>query len=359
MNLNLFLLSIFFASAIFSQLGAAYTIKDGCLVDVAAVPEMPVEDHYNAAVSAYQNEQWREAARHFYVVMVGFPVSEYSQESSFYLAICYYHLHEYDLANKTFSQYLQGKDHPRLFQEAIEYKFAIAEKFRLGARRRLFGQRQLPKWSTGGTLALSIYDEVIAALPCHDLAARALYAKAILHRSRREYRDSIDCLQMVVRRFPKHELTPECYLLINAIYLDQCRLEFQNPDILALAEINCCRFQQQFPTEERLVAAEQGILAIKEVFGRGLQETGSFYERKGAPNAAAIYYQSAIRQFPETRAAQIARCRLAALGYPISEPTIQPSESSGTAKGDLQENKAVTSEKREANEGDQAIDWIP
>lgn len=346
------------------QLDAAYTIKDGCLVNTNSVPEFSAEEHYNAAVEAYNQGNWIECARHFFIVMEGFPQSAYAQESAFYLAVCYYNLAEYDQANATFTLYLQGKDHPRLFQESIEYKFAIAEKFRSGARRRLFGYKELPKWATGGTLALSIYDEVIAALPCNDLAAQALYAKALLLRSRRDFRESIECLQVAVRRFPKHELAPEFYLLINQIYLDQCRLEFQNPDILAFAEINFRRFKQNFPKEERLAEAESDVQAIKEVYGGGLSDTGYFYERIQRPRASVIYYQTAIRLFPDTYAAEFAKSRLIYLGYEVPASTCTPNVDQDSRESNdqidaLEEANDDSEEAAEENMDDKAINWIP
>lgn len=326
MKLITIFLSCFLGVASLSQLQAAYTIKDGGLVNVDSVPEMSVEEHYSAAVVAYENADWLEASRHFYIVMTAFRNSNYAQESTFYLGVCHFNLGDLDCANSSFSMYLQGRDHPRLFIDAIQFKFAIAEKLRNGARCRLFGQRLLPKWSSGGALAVTIYDEVIAALPSHDLAAQALYAKALLLRARYEFRDCIDCLQLAQRRFPKHELTPEYYLLTCNVYLDQCRLEFQNPDILAFAEIHLKRFQLQFPREERLVEAEAIIRKIKEVYGSGLAETGLFYERVGKPRASILYYQSAIQRFPDTSAAELARSRLIALGGEIP-PALETNDS--------------------------------
>jgi tetratricopeptide (TPR) repeat protein len=305
-------------------------------------------------VDAYEANDWIEGARQFYLVKAGFPNSTYSQESGFYLGVCYFNMGELDAANDTFSNYLQGKDHPRLFQDAIVYKFLIAEKLRAGARCRILGYKQLPKWSSGHELALTIYDEVVAGLPCQDLAAEAFYSKALLLRSKREYRECIDCLQIAVRRFPKHELAPEYFLLINACYLDQCRLEFQNPDILAFAEINCRRFEIQFPREERLALAQAGILEIKEVYGWGLANTGLFYERIRRPRAEILYYQNAIYQFPDTSAADLSRRRLAILGGALPQ-------SATDCEAPVKEcvTEKTSDEVQSETEINEKIDWAP
>ena len=119
-----------------------------------------------------------------------------------------------------------------------------------------------------------------------------------------------DSFQLLIRRFPKHELAPECYLYISKIYLEQSWYEYQNPDILAFAEINYRRFEKDFPREERLCEIQADLVAIKEIYAAGLYETGNFYERVRRPRAAVIYYHDAIHQFPDTCVAELCRERL-------------------------------------------------
>lgn len=310
----------FFAFAFSTlSLNAAYTLKDGRLVNANLIATMSLEEHYNAGIEAMKACDWRETARQFGIVSINFPLSPYSREAAFYQGVAEYYLEEYEAADEAFAYYLQGKNTPSLFEETIEFKFAIAEKFRCGAKRRLFGTRMLPKFGSGDGQAIKIYDEIIAAVPCHELAARSLYAKGLLHRRRNEFSDAVECYQMIIRRFPKHELCPESFLMINAIYLDQCRIEFQNPDILAFAEINLNRFKQSFPREERIPEAEEKVLQIKEVYANGFLRTGYFYERVGKPEAAMLYYRYAALQFPETKVAEFGNRRLSLLGYsPVS-----------------------------------------
>lgn len=300
-----------------SPLQAAYTFKDGKLVDSQFTATMTLECHYSAAVAALEACDWREAAQQFAIVAVNFPLSPYGHESLFFQGVAEYNLEEYDCADQAFSDYLQSKNHPRLFEEAIEFKYAIAEKFRLGARRRLLGTKSLPKWANAETHAIKIYEEIIAAVPTSELAVQALYSKGLLHWNRRECSEAVECFQIIIRRFPKHELSPECYLMINQVYLDQSRFEFQNPDILAFSEINVRRFAQSFPRDERVCEAEQGLLEIKEVYAKGIYDTGQFYERCKHPQAAILYYRTAVIQFPETQVAELSKERLFALGYVV------------------------------------------
>ncbi len=284
---------------------------------INAAPEnlvsLPVEQHYQLACEAFNNNNWPEAARNFYIVSSNFPETSFGQDAAFYLAISYYHLGEFDLANDCLNNYLKDHRNPHYFLESMQYKVAIAEQFRMGAKRHYFGTKYMPKWGSGSDLALELYNEVIAAMPSHEMAAQALFSKGCLQWDLKSYNDSIESFQMVIRRFPKNELAPESYLFINKIYLEKCKRELQNSDLLALAQINLRRFKEDFPKEDRLVEAEADVMAIKEMYAKGLYETGQFYERISQPVAASLYYKKAMHDFPDTQIASICKVRVVVL----------------------------------------------
>lgn len=271
--------------------------------------------HYNLGAAYYSQEEWRKASNEFEKVIHFFPTSDAAAEASFYLGICYYEMKEYDFANAEFSGYLKSSTHPEFFEEAINYKYSVAKQLSVGYRRRPFKYRYFPKWIEGQSLALEIYDEIVITVPNHELAVCSLFSKAELLFSMREYRESIDTYQILIRRFPKHEYTPESFLRISEAYYQLSKLEFQNPDLLALAELNARKFGEEFPRDERIECAENYAQKIKEVYAMGLCSVGQFYERTKYPNSAAIYYQCAIEEFPDTKVAKYCQRRLNQLDY--------------------------------------------
>ncbi len=295
------------------DLDAAIIYRDGKFMDANDVSTLPLEEHYNLGIAAFNIQDWKEASKQFRIVTLNFPQVAFASETYYYLGIAYYNLEELDFANEAFNCYLKSPGHPKYFQDAVEYKLAIADMFAGGAKKRLLGYKKLPKWMPATSMAIEIYDEIISILPCHELAAQALYAKGCYLYEKKDYRESADTFQILIRRFPKHELTPESYLAINRIYLKQCQSEFQNPDIITLAQINTRKFKQAFPREERVAQAEADVMAIKEIYARGLYEIGRFYERTKKPKASIIYYENAISQFPDTAIAQLCRDRLCVL----------------------------------------------
>ncbi len=313
------------------QASGAWIFKDGKLIDVTGVATHSPEDHFDMAVEAWNCHDWDEAAQQFSLVITNYPNFSRVNEAIFYCGASLYFLAEYDTANNNLTTYLQNSCSPEFLEEAMEYKYAIAEAFRGGEKRRIFGSRRFPKLVSGYDTAIKIYDEIISTLPCHELAAQSLYAKGCLLCEMRDFRCSIEAYQALIRRFPLHELAPESYLAIMNVYLTQAKCEFQNPDLLPLSEIVLRRFQEDFPNEERLEEASNYILELKEVYACGLYQTGLFYERTCKPQASVLYYSSAIQQFPETCVAANARERIGYLlntcpGLDVPEGTLDADE---------------------------------
>ena len=294
----------------FATVQGAYTVRNGKLVNTKTIATQPAPDHYNDAVTAHEAGNWKEAARQFRIVAENFPAHELCSDATFFLGVAEYKAGELDFANEAFNQYIKNKGSSKHFQEAVQYKLQIADDLAGGARRRMFATKQLPKWAPGKDLSAQIYDEVIAAVPSNDLAAKALYAKGQMQWDQGEYKSSITAFQMLTKRFPKHELAPEAYVAISQVYVDESGDEFHNPDALAFAQINLRRFKQDFPKEKRIAQVEQDIVAIQENFANVLYKQGQFYERTNRSKAAAIYYQKAISQFPNTKKADECRVRL-------------------------------------------------
>ncbi len=278
--------------------------------------------HYNLGCTHYNVEEWRSAYEHFEKVIYFFPDSDEAAEASYYLGVCYYMMCEYDFANKEFSDYITASCHPAFFEDAVRYKFCIAEEFRSGKKRRPFTSRYLPKWISAQDEALAIYDEVIVALPNHELTVCALRSKAELLRQIELFRESVDTYQALIRRFPKDEYTPECYVKIAEIFCEQSVQEFQNPDILAFAELNARKFTEDFPREERIACVNELVQKIKENSAKGLCGLGLFYERKHHPQAAEIYYKTSIAAFPDTKCAKFCKARLLLLPFEKEEKDV-------------------------------------
>ncbi|MEN9344350.1 MAG: hypothetical protein RLZZ453_1137 [Chlamydiota bacterium] len=302
------------------SLEAAYLFKNGKLTKTEEVATLSVQEHYALAMIAYEEKDWDELVHQSVILIKNFESTPFALEAHYYLGAAYFHLEEFEYSNRFLTKYLKKQATPKFFEEAITYKFQIAEQFRKGARKHLFGFETLPKWLPAREDAISIYDEVITALPHHDLAAYALFGKAQLLLQDEEYKSSIETYQVLIRRFPKHPLAIEAYIGVSEVYLIQSQQAYPDQDFLDLAEINLRKFRADFPSEQKVIIAEDLFLKMKEVYASDLYDIGRFYERTKKPQAAQIYYTRIQMKYPETEVAVLAKKRADHL-QPLMLPT--------------------------------------
>ncbi len=328
MKNNRLLLSLYLSVAmtlcVSSPLHAEYVLRGKKLVNVKYLATLSDQEHFDAGVAAFEKENWDEALSQFQIVLVNFPSSPLYREAKFYAGVGYFNLNDIDLANKYVSEYLATKIHSEHFEQAWHYKFDIAEKFSEGVRKHLFGLGYMPRivFASKGD-AIDIYDEIVSVLAGHELAVKALYSKGSLLAIMKEYDDAIEAYNMIIRRFPRHDNAPDSYCAIAKLYEEQSKSQVNNINLLELAKINIRKFREAFPKDNRISDAEVMLKNMKEIYARGIYETGQFYEKIKKPSASVLYYFNAIRQFPETDVAKMCRERLEVLHEEVERLSVK------------------------------------
>jgi outer membrane protein assembly factor BamD (BamD/ComL family) len=275
---------------------------------------LPSVQEYNGYLQeAMRDQDWWAVIDYAGVISYHFPESPFAEDSSFVIGEAYYKMGQFELANEYFTTYLNHSTSPKRFEDAIQYKFSIAEMFRSGIKKPLFGSHKLPKIVSGKEDALKIYDDVITTLPHSDMAAKSLIGKALLQAEFEDYKPGIETLDLLIRRFPKHDLAAAAYLEKSHVYLLQCKDKFLDPALLDLADVNLRKFRLAFPREERLAGAEQDLAEMQEIFAENLLETGRFFQKTDKIPASIIYYSKVIAKYPQTKAAATAKEKLESL----------------------------------------------
>lgn len=285
-------------------------------VELLVKNQFTVHAYYSKMIDHYQKEEWDQLALNCKGLIASYPTNPFAREALYYLGVAEFKLGEYEYANKAFSNYLREELTSKFFEQTIRFKFEIATEFDGGARVHLFGWNKMPKWLPAYEEAIEIYDEVITTMPRDDLAAKSLYRKGVLLLRMEEYKKSIDAFQTLCRRFPKHPLAPDAYVGISDVFFTECKNEFPDSKKLELAEINLRNFKTHFPSEPRVEEAHKRLLGMKEEFANDLLEIAEFYERTKKGSAAAIYYATILKKYPETKAAKKSEKRLKVLDVP-------------------------------------------
>jgi outer membrane assembly lipoprotein YfiO len=272
-----------------------------------------VQEFNSYLQGALQTQDWWSVIGWADAISDRYPTTPFAQETPYLIGEAYFNLHKLEYANDYFTTYLNTLTSPKHFEEAIQYKFEIAEAFANGAKKHLFGSPKMPAWISAEEDAIPIFDEVIAALPHSELCTKSLLSKARIQAKMEDFKPSIETLDLLIRRFPKHELAAEAYLEKTKVYLTQCKLESLDPALLDLTEVNLRKFRLVFPREPRLAEAEKIHFEMKELFAENLLEVGRFYEKTKKIPASAIYYNRVIGKYPNTQAAEVALEKLESL----------------------------------------------
>ncbi|MFA6502359.1 MAG: tetratricopeptide repeat protein, partial [Parachlamydiales bacterium] len=265
-----------------------------------------VQDYYSYANYAFEKQQWSDVVDYCRVIIQKYPQSIFTKDALFYLGVSYFNLKEYELSNRYFTRYLKDDFNPKYFEESMHYKFSIAEKFKEGSKKRLFGKG--PKLIVADDDALAIYDEIISSMPLHELAIKSLFSKGQILLETEEYKDSVLTFEQIVSKFPKHELAIESFIQIGKVYLKQTNYKKQDLDNLELAELNLKNLKDAQPQEtEKIKELETILLQMKEIFANGFLEIADFYKRTNKKEAAIIYYSKILNAFPQTQVAVLAK----------------------------------------------------
>ena len=276
----------------------------------AGVKLPPSEDVYQKVVAAYQEHDWATVKKEGHFLLQHYPHSPFAQDVYFYMGTSLYQLRTFDKANQYMSQYLLAESVSKHFEEAMLVKYQIARGYQRGKLKPLFGFHPIPNLFGAKEEALAIYDEVVSSMPRHDLAAKSLYYKGLLLLEGKKFQDSVEVLQTLIRRFPKHPLAVEGYLAVFDVYLTRAKKDFADPDLLDLARVNQRQFKEHFPTESRLSEGDAKILALQEVLARDLMKVAHYYKKAKKPEALKLYYAAIVERYPETACAKEAQLLL-------------------------------------------------
>ncbi len=283
-------------------------------IDVAQVLQPPpMMDLHSGLQKAMELEDFWSVIDYAEAIARYYPDSLFAHEAAYQCGETYFKMGQYELANAAFSKYLNQPGTIKHFEEVIHYKFTMAELFRNGLKMRLFDSHKLPRWAPSEEGAIALYDEVITTVPHEEIAAQSLWGKGKLQVVLEDFKDSIDTFQTLIRRFPKHDLAVQAYLEINQTYLQQCKTEHLDLDLLDLAEMNFRKFQLAFPREPRLETAEKALTDMQQLYANNLLETGRYYEKVKKIPASIIYYNKVVSKYPDTEAAEQAQKKLAQL----------------------------------------------
>jgi len=280
------------------------------------------EEHFADLKTEFHNKDWSKVIGHSQEMLKSYPETVFMKEIYFFTAIAYYHKEDPDLANQYLTTFLEKGGSTRYFEEALKYKYFIAEKFENGYYGHLFGVAALPKMESMWESAYQLYDEVIVSIPRSELAAKALYRKASMYLKDEMFDESIESLNNLIRRFPRNPLAQEAYVQIAKAYKAQIKTQYLDPRCYELALINKKRFDVEYPSSPLKVEMEEEVADIIDYFAEDVYKSAIYFEKKNNEESSVMYLKSLVKKYPTSKYAILATQKIAAYELEIDKKKV-------------------------------------
>jgi outer membrane assembly lipoprotein YfiO len=205
-----------------------------------------------------------------------------------------------DAANE-FQQVVTNYPDSDLYDTVIKKQYEMGDQFyalgqtRADKRWHLFKKRPYER-------AIEVYGMVIDNQPFSPQAAEAQYKVGLCHFSCEEYVEAAYEYQRVQEDYAGSEwVTEASHGLAMCYYEASLEPEYdQAPSLLAIRAFD--EFKERFSKDERVGDLTGKRVEMREKVAMQRLKTARFYEKRRKFDAARIYYEVVVEQFPETAA---------------------------------------------------------
>jgi outer membrane assembly lipoprotein YfiO len=278
----------------------------------AVKPTPPEQLDY--ALRFYQENRLKEARREFERLLQHYPKSKEAADAQYYLGeieVKQDRLYEAYLA---YQKVIDKYPFSSKISEIIEKEFDIAEQFMQGHKRKALGIN-LPVENP----AIEIFRKVIDNSTYGPLAAEAQYKLGLILKSLGQFFEAEDEFSKVIKNYPQSE-----WVVPAEFQIADCRANISpSPDYDQEATREAKEKFEEFVLSHSDAAlsrqAEKNIQELQDREAQGYYDTAVFYEKQRAYNAAKIYYNMVIDDYPDSLWAAKALSKLYALEQKIKD----------------------------------------
>ena len=173
--------------------------------------------------------------------------------------------------------------------------------------------RKRPVFDTTG-FALKCLKSVWLYDPTGPLADDALMATAVHYVRKGNLREADYYFDMLRQEYPKSEFCQKAFVLGSKVKLANYQGPRYDSKHLSAADELLRTSLAIYPNLEERDQLQSDLKRVQEQAAERDYSHGIYYERRGKPQAAVIYYETVVNEHPDTSWAEKARERLAELG---------------------------------------------
>jgi outer membrane protein assembly factor BamD (BamD/ComL family) len=290
--------------------------QDKFLLAVAEVKEL---------VNTGQAEAARDA---FDALKEDFPEIAGPDFDAFVKAEMYYCKGKFVKAVRSFDKLLTDYPKSALSQAALDREFAIATAYLAGRKITVLGFIRLKGYAEGVKIMEKITDRAGIDSP---LGTRAALAVASSYQERRMYNEAYLKWWEISLEWQTGQVGKDALLGMarckHAAYNEQPEHKRSLYDASRLSTAKSCyeRFRLLYPKDAQELGVDAILRQIEEQLAGKQLRIGRYYQRAGNRQAANLYYDMVVNDWPGTQAAETAKELLAA-GRDVTSESQTPGE---------------------------------
>jgi outer membrane protein assembly factor BamD (BamD/ComL family) len=272
-----------------------WTPKTGEWVNPKSAVKPTPKEQFDFAKSFYDGEKYEDAKREFRKLLRQYPKSFEASESQYYLGLIEEAIGNLYEAYKAYQKVIDKYPFSERIQEIIEREYKIGERFMAGEKRKAIGIT-LPVENP----AIEIFSKVIENSTYGPLAAKAQYKLGLVLKSLLRYYEAEEAFNKVISNYPNSEWVEAAKFQIASCRAAVSRGPDYDQGAASQAKEKFEDFVKEHPDAVLSGEAEKNIYQLKEKEAEANFTIARFYEKQKAYEAAKIYYNDIINNYPDS-----------------------------------------------------------
>lgn len=250
--------------------------------------------------------EWKRAVEAYRDLVRDYPRSPQAPEAQFRVGACLEELDDLYAAFQAYQALLEEFPGKGNLVEILSRQYEIGEAY-LQGRKCWFLFLRI---RSGLGRAEEIFRTVLNNATFSKVSPLAQFGLARTFQLRGDYREAILEYEQVLRNYPGSEvIAPALYETGVCYYREALRADYDQREVdEAIRHLR--RFVDSFPDDPQRSQAEEMVGELWDRKAEKSYEIARYYEKKGSPAGARIYYQEVADRYPESKYAGPARERL-------------------------------------------------
>ncbi|HXG48384.1 MAG TPA: outer membrane protein assembly factor BamD [Methylomirabilota bacterium] len=270
------------------------------------------KDQLEVAQAAFDQKDFALAAKAARRVVSTWPFSDYAPKAQYLLGRSYEELRQDERAFKAYQRLIER--YPRLdnYDEVVRRQKIIADRFLNGQWFKVFNYVPLfPSMDK----TIQMYEQILKNGPYNEVAGQTQLNIGQAHENRmvKDYAAAAKAYERAADRYAGQPEGVEGLYRLALAYNKQARTAEYDQNVAAQAIATFTDFSVLHPDDARVAEAQKIIASLRTEQARGAFEIARYYERHNRWQGAVIYYNDVLNKDPESKYAQEARARIAAI----------------------------------------------